>query len=93
MADELCRQLGLHPATALRWDKVEAGQLPPGTKIQRDNPIFPRVDLAALEAKAAKLGLQPMYKPGELGNMRTSIQDTGRIVQDERNRQSNVVSY
>jgi methionyl-tRNA synthetase len=53
VADELCRQLGLEPAAALRWDLVEAGQLPPGTKIERDNPIFPRVDMDRLDQKLA----------------------------------------
>ena len=51
VADEICRQLGLSPAETLSWDKVEAGHLPSGTKIQRDNPIFPRIDLERLEQK------------------------------------------
>jgi methionyl-tRNA synthetase len=51
VADEICRQLGLDPKTAISWDLVEAGQLPPQTKIERDNPIFPRIDLDRLEQK------------------------------------------
>jgi methionyl-tRNA synthetase len=51
VAEEICRQLGLPAATALRWELVEAGELPPGTTIQRDHPIFPRVDLERLEQK------------------------------------------
>lgn len=51
VAAEIGRQLGLNPAAALAWDQVEAGQLPPATKIERDNPIFPRLDLDRLEMK------------------------------------------
>jgi len=51
VAEEICQQLGLDPAAALRWDLVAAGALPPGTKIERDNPIFPRVDMERLEQK------------------------------------------
>lgn len=52
-AQEIARQLGLedgHGAGA--WDDCVAGRFPPGTKIKRGAPIFPRVDLAALEAAA-----------------------------------------
>lgn len=49
VAREMCRQLGLEPETALQWEKVEAGDLPPQTRIQRDKPIFPRVDMERLE--------------------------------------------
>ena len=50
-ADEICRQLGLTPTAAIAWDLVEAGHLPSHTKIERDNPIFPRLDLDRLEMK------------------------------------------
>jgi methionyl-tRNA synthetase len=55
VADEICRQLGLNPAEALSWSKVKAGELPPETRIERDNPIFPRVDLERLEPRLLKL--------------------------------------
>ena len=51
VADEICRQLGLDPAVAIAWEQVEAGHLPANTKIERDNPIFPRLDLERLEMK------------------------------------------
>jgi len=51
VAEEICRQLGLEAATALRWELVEAGQLAAGTHIARDNPIFPRVDMDRLDQK------------------------------------------
>ncbi|MCE5238353.1 methionine--tRNA ligase [bacterium] len=51
VAEEICRQLGLAAHEALQWERVEAGQLPPGTKIERDNPIFPRMDMERLEQK------------------------------------------
>ncbi|MEN6643588.1 MAG: methionine--tRNA ligase [Armatimonadia bacterium] len=60
VADEICRQLGLDPANALVWSDVEAKCLPPQTKIERDNPIFPRVDLDRMEMK-----LQAMDKQAE----------------------------
>ncbi|MGE5531417.1 MAG: methionine--tRNA ligase subunit beta, partial [Bacteroidota bacterium] len=51
VADEICRQLGLDPKAAISWDLAEAGQLPPQTRIERDNPIFPRIDLDRLEQR------------------------------------------
>lgn len=51
VAAEICRQLGLNPAKALVWGQAEAGALPAGTKIQRGEPIFPRIDLERFEQK------------------------------------------
>jgi methionyl-tRNA synthetase len=51
VAREICRQLGLDPKQALRWDLVEAGQLPPDTRIVKGDPIFPRLDLDRLDQK------------------------------------------
>lgn len=51
VADEIVRQLGLDPAQVLQWDQAQAGELPPQTKIERANPIFPRIDMDRLEQK------------------------------------------
>lgn len=50
-------------------------------------------EMEQLESQAVKLGLEPMYKPGELGSKRTTIQSSGTFLQRERDRQSRVVSY
>jgi methionyl-tRNA synthetase len=63
VADEICRQLGLDPAQALAWEKLEAGLLPPQTKIERDNPIFPRIDLERLEQKLQNMEQQEQPAP------------------------------
>ncbi len=51
VADEIMRQLGLAGQDELRaWAKCAPGHLPAGTRIAKGEPIFPRVDLAALAA-------------------------------------------
>lgn len=54
-AREVWRQLGLEDfeGTAT-WANCRAGEFPCGTNIGRGEPIFPRVDIAALEAEAEK---------------------------------------
>jgi methionyl-tRNA synthetase len=52
---EIWRQLGLTERTdLLALARCQAGLLPAGTRIAKGEPIFPRVDLAALDAEAAK---------------------------------------
>lgn len=51
VADEICKQLGLDPETALDWRFVEARRLPAQTRVVRDQPIFPRVDMERAEQK------------------------------------------
>jgi methionyl-tRNA synthetase len=54
VADEIWRQLGLEADSTLRsWDACVAGRLPESVCPQKGAPIFPRVDLAALEARQA----------------------------------------
>ncbi|NPV47501.1 MAG: methionine--tRNA ligase [Armatimonadetes bacterium] len=51
VAEDICDQLGLEPSEALQWRLVEGGKLPPGTRTRKESPIFPRVDMARMEAK------------------------------------------
>lgn len=50
VADEIWRQLGLQDNVALRsWDACATGRLPDYVRPRKGAPIFPRVDLAALD--------------------------------------------
>lgn len=52
-SEQVWRQLGLAGRDDLMtWDNCRAGLLPPGTMTAKGDPIFPRVDLSALEAQA-----------------------------------------
>jgi len=91
VADEICRQLGLNAPTALAWDKLEAGLLPPQTKIERDNPIFPRIDLERLEQKLQNMEQQEPATPAAAGTPTVSFEQfaqmdlrVGRVVAAER---------
>ena len=91
VADEICRQLGLQPAEELDWTRLEAGQLPPETRIERDNPIFPRVDLERLEQKQEsrrqksekpqKVAETPMISFDQFKQMDLRV---GKIIEAER---------
>lgn len=91
VADEICRQLGLQPAGELDWTRLEAGQLPPETRIERDNPIFPRVDLERLEQKQEsrrqksekpqKVAETPMISFDQFKQMDLRV---GKIIEAER---------
>jgi len=64
-------QLGLDPAglAGVRWgDIARWGQLPPGTRVARGAPLFPRVDVRSLGAPAQERPGEPAEEPvGESG--------------------------
>lgn len=53
LPERVWRQLGIESLSQLHtWDSLDWGRLPAGTKISRGEPLFPRIDLAALAAEA-----------------------------------------
>ncbi len=54
VAAEIWRQLGLEDlALKMRWGDCQAGKLPPGGKVRRGRPIFPRIDLDRVRQRSA----------------------------------------
>lgn len=63
VAEEIWKQLGLAGHEELRcWDKCVAGLFPAGVKVCKGEPIFPRVDLTALEKAKAPAKKQDTKK-------------------------------
>ncbi|MDA8347105.1 MAG: methionine--tRNA ligase [Thermaerobacter sp.] len=53
------RQLGLDSADAARLRDTAWGGLPPGTRVQRGEPIFPRIDAESIVASSAPADAAP----------------------------------
>ncbi len=64
---KLWAQLGLSPESVTSWDSAcQAGNLPSGAKVNKGEPLFPRIDLQAIreaEAAAQKAPLEPPLAP------------------------------
>jgi len=53
VSEEIWRQLGLDSmGVDMSWDDCEAGRMPPGAKVQRGQPIFPRIDMERVRERA-----------------------------------------
>lgn len=79
-AAEVWRQLGLTERTnLLSWDQCLTGRLPAGIRIGKPEPIFPRVDLAAYEARVAHKQPQTA-QPKERGTVPTISYEQFRAV-------------
>ncbi|MFG6120998.1 methionine--tRNA ligase [Thalassobacillus sp. B23F22_16] len=62
--EKIFKQLGVEQEELKQWDSLEQiGMLPEGTKVQKDDPIFPRLD-AEVEIQAIKdMMKKPAAKP------------------------------
>ncbi|MBR6824186.1 MAG: methionine--tRNA ligase [Firmicutes bacterium] len=55
LAEKVWKQLGITDRTDLHtWESLTWGSFPADTKIDRGEPLFPRIDIAAMEAAAAE---------------------------------------
>jgi methionyl-tRNA synthetase len=54
VAEEIWHQIGLDTiGVEMHWDDCEAGKLPPGARVRRGRPIFPRIDLDRVRQRIA----------------------------------------
>ncbi len=55
VSEEIWRQLGLDSmGVDMSWDDCEAGGMPPGAKVRRGRPIFPRIDMDLVRKRVAQ---------------------------------------
>lgn len=71
-AKEIWRQLGLEDRPdLLSVDACTAGRLPAGTRIQKAEPVFPRVDIQKVEAAAQEKAVPTAKSPKESKTVNT----------------------
>ena len=59
-------QLGLHEETMLNWESIhEQGNIPEGTKVKKDKPIFPRLEMEVEIEKIKNMMTGPEAEPEE----------------------------
>ncbi|BBW98086.1 methionine--tRNA ligase [Geobacillus sp. FSL W8-0032] len=81
--ERLLAQLGIHDRSLKEWDSLyDFGLIPEGTKVQKGEPLFPRLDIEA-EVEYIKAHMQGGKPAGEPAKAETPTAETAEISIDE----------